>query len=86
MTQQQFNNQQLKQKTAFIVFVKGSIAPVVLYLNDPIKVYENVQSLIRNPQAPRVFEIEANGPVKKVTFVTSEITGCALQDEMYIQK
>ncbi len=86
MAQQQFNNQQITQKTAFVIFVKGSIAPVILYLDDPNKVYENVQNLIRSPQAPKVFEIEANGPVKKVTFVTSEITGCALQDEMYVQK
>ena len=83
---QQFNNQNIKQKTAFVVFVKGSIAPVMLYLDDPVKVYENVQSIIRGAQPPKIFEIEANGPVKKVTFVTSEITGCALQDEVYIQK
>ena len=83
---QQFNNQNIKQKTAFVVFIKGSIAPVMLYLDDPIKVYENVQSIIRGAQQPKIFEIEANGPIKKVTFVTSEITGCALQDEVYIQK
>lgn len=83
---QQFNNQNVKQKVAFIVFVKGSIAPVVLYLDDPYKVYENVQNIIRGPQAPRIFEIEANGPIKKVTFVTSEITGCALQEEIHVGK
>ena len=86
MAQQQFNNQQITQKTAFVIFVKGSIAPIILYLDDPDKVYENGQNINRNPQAPKVFEIEAYGPVKKVTFVTSEITGCALQDEMYVQK
>lgn len=84
---QQFNNpQSLNKKVAFVVFVKGSIAPIVLYLDDPAKVYENVQNIIRNPQAPKVFEIDANGPIKKVTLVTAEVTGCALQEEVHIGK
>ncbi|MDO5438080.1 MAG: hypothetical protein Q4F80_07790 [bacterium] len=86
MAQQFSNAQSVNKKVAFIVFVKGSIAPVVLYLDDPVKVYENVQNIISNPQAPRIFEIEANGPIKKVTLVTSEVTGCALQEEVYIGK
>lgn len=86
MSQQYTKSQPVNKKIAFIVFVKGSIAPVVLYLDDPKQVYENVQNIIRNPQAPRVFEIEANGPIKKVTLVTSEVTGCALQEEVYIGK
>ena len=76
----------IKTKVAFIIFVKGSIAPVVLYLDDPKKVYENVQNIIKAPNPPKIFEIEANGPIKKVTFVTSEITGCALQEEAHLGK
>lgn len=86
MSKQYTNSQPVNKKVAFIVFIKGSIAPVVLYLDNPAQVYENVQEIIRNPQAPRVFEIEANGPIKKVTLVTSEVTGCALQEEVYIGK
>ena len=76
---QQYTN--IKTKVAFIIFVKGSIAPVVLYLDDPKKVYENVQNIIKAPNPPKIFEIEANGPIKKVTFVTSEITGCAFKEK-----
>ncbi len=83
---QQFNKPNLKARIAFIVFVKGSIAPIVLYLDDPHKVYENVQGIIRSVQPPKFFEIEANGPIKKVTFITSEVTGCALQEEMHLGK
>lgn len=86
MTQQFSNSHPVNKKVSFIVFVKGSIAPVVLYLDEPAKVYENVQKIIKNPASPRVFEIEANGPVKKATFVTGEVTGCALQEEIYIGK
>ena len=81
---QQYTN--IKTKVAFIIFVKGPIAPVVLYLDDPKKVYENVQNIIKAPNPPKIFEIEANGPIKKVTFVTSEITGCALQEEAHLGK
>ncbi|MCD8025277.1 MAG: hypothetical protein LUE64_07065 [Candidatus Gastranaerophilales bacterium] len=82
---QQFNSKQ-KSKVALIIFVKGSIAPIVLYLDEPNKVYENVQGIIRSPQPPKFFEIEANGPIKKVTFVTAEVTGCALQEEILFGK
>ena len=78
--------QTLNKKVAFIVFVKGSIAPIVLYLDDPIKVYNNVQGIIRSAQPPKFFEIEASGPIKKVTFVTAEVTGCALQEEVMLGK
>lgn len=80
---QQSTPKKTKQKIAFIVFVKGSIAPIVLYLDEPVKVYENVQRIIESTNAPKMFEIEANGPIKKVTLVTSEITGCALQEEFH---
>ena len=83
---QSFDNPNLKKRIALIVFVKGSIAPIVLYLDEPYKVYENIDKIIRNPQAPKTFEIEANGPIKKVTFVTNEVTGCAIQEEIQFSK
>lgn len=86
MAQQYTNTQTLSKKVAFIIFVKGSIAPIVLYLDEPEKVYENVQSLLNNPNPPQSFEIEANGPIKKVSVVTSEVTGCALQEEVHLGK
>ncbi len=86
MTQQFTNPQTLSKRTAFIIFVKGSIAPVVLYLDDPHKVYENIQNIINSNNPPKIFEIEANGPIKKVTLITSEVSGCALQEEIQIGK
>ena len=86
MAQQFTNSQPINKKIALIIFVQGSIAPVVLYLDDPQKVYDNIIELIHNPNPPRIFEIEANGPIKKVTLVTSDVTGCALQEEIHIGK
>lgn len=86
MSQQYTNTQTLSKKVSFIIFVKGSIAPIVLYLDEPEQVYENVQNLLNNPEAPEVFEIEANGPIKKVSVLTKEVTGCALQDEVHLGK
>ena len=86
MSQQFTGPQSVKKKVAFIVFVKGSIAPVVLYLDDPEAVYDNIQNIITSPNPPKIFEIEANGPIKKVTLVTAEVTGCALQEEIHLGK
>ena len=86
MAQQYTGPQKISKRTAFIVFVKGSVAPVVLYLDDPQKVYDNIQGLINNPKAPKIFEIEANGPIKKVTLVTADVAGCALQEEVHFGK
>ncbi len=86
MSQQQYTSHPINKKTSFIVFVKGSVAPIVLYLDEPIKVYQNIQNLLRSPQPPKFFEIEASGPIKKVTLVTSEVSGCALQEEIVIGK
>lgn len=86
MSQQFTSSQNINKKVAFIIFVKGSIAPVVLYLDDPNKVYENVQNIINSPNAPKIFEIEANGPIKKVTVITADVTGCALQEEIHFSK
>ena len=74
------------KKIAFIVFIKGSIAPIVLYLDDPQKIYDNVQGIIRSSNPPKFFEIEANGPIKKVTLVTADVAGCALQEEIQFGK
>lgn len=86
MVQQYSNTQTLSKKVAFIIFIKGSIAPIVLYLDDPEKVYDRVLDILNNPNPPEIFEIEANGPIKKVSVLTKEVTGCALQEEIHMGK
>lgn len=81
---QQNNNIQIK--ISLLIFVKGSVAPVVLYFENPKKIYEDIKEILKAAEAPRMLELEAVGPIKKVSLMTSEISGLALQEEQYIMK
>lgn len=82
----QFNPNNIKTKISLLIFVKGSVAPVVLYLENPEGVYNDIQNIIKAASAPKMIELEAMGPIKKVSLVSSEISGLALQEEQYMVK
>ena len=42
-----------------------------------------IKQLMKNP-SPVLVEKEANGPVKKLSFVSTQIAGVALQEETYV--
>lgn len=74
---------QVKTRTALLVFIKGSSAPVVLYVENPQATYEELQQVLKGPMST-VIEKEGTGPIKKVTFHSSQIAAVALQDEQYV--
>jgi hypothetical protein len=74
---------QIKTRTALLIFVKGSSAPIVLYVENPQVVYEEFQQLLKGV-ASTIIEKEGTGPIKKVTLHTSQISAVALQDEQYV--
>lgn len=74
---------QVKTRTALLIFVKGSSAPVVLYVENPQATYEELQLLIKN-QSSLLVEKEGTGPIKKVSILASQISAVALQDEQYV--
>lgn len=80
---QQFTTPQVKTRTALLVFIKGSSAPVVLYVENPQAVYEEIQQLLKS-QSSQVIEKEGTGPIKKVTLHSNQISAVALQDEQYV--
>lgn len=80
---QQFSAPQFKTRTALLIFVKGSSAPVVLYVEDPQAVYEELQQLIK-AQSVTLVEKEGTGPIKKVSLLANQISAVALQDEQYV--
>jgi len=82
----QYNPQDVKTRTSLLIFLKGSVAPVVLYFENPKGVYDDIQNILKAASAPKMIELDAMGPVKKVCLVSSEISGLALQDEQYIIK
>lgn len=79
----QFTTPQVKTRTALLIFVKGSAAPVVLYVENPQATYEEIQQLIKT-QSSAVIEKEGNGPIKKLTFNSNQVAAVALQEEQYV--
>ncbi len=79
----QFTTPQVKTRTALLIFIKGSAAPAVLYVENPQAAYEEIQQLIKT-QASTMIEEEGTGPIKKLTFKSSQVAAVALQDEQYV--
>lgn len=83
MAQQFSGTPQVKTRTALLIFLKGSSAPVVLYVEQPQAAYEELQQLLKSPTSSLI-EKEGNGPIKKVCFQASQLSAVALQDEQYV--
>lgn len=82
----EYNPQNIKTKISLLIFVKGSVAPVVLYLENPKEVYGDIQNILKSASVPKMIELEGIGPIKKVSLLSSEISGLALQEEQYMVK
>ena len=81
---QQYNPQNVKKRTSILVFIKGSTAPLVLYVENPQELYAELTQLIKST-ANVLIEKETQGPVKKVCFLSNQIAAIAMQEEQYIQ-
>lgn len=70
-------------QTSVLVFLKALSTPVVLYTETPTQLYEELKQLIRNaqPQTPKLIEKQGVGPLKKVAFLDTELSGVALQTD-----
>ncbi len=83
---QQYNNpnaQNIKKRYAILAFLKGSTAPLVLYVKDPQALYDELVSLIQTQKAV-VVEKETDGPIKRVCFLSNQLAAVAIQEEQYI--
>ena len=74
---------QMKTKTSLLIFTKGASAPIVLYVENPQAVYEEIQLLMKS-LVSTVVEKEGIGPIKKFTLHSNQISAVALQDEQYV--
>lgn len=81
---QQFSSQNIKKRTAVLVFLKGSTAPLVLYVDTPQDLYAEVVNLMKSPTAVMI-EKETSGPLKKVCFISNQVAAVAMQEEQFIQ-
>ena len=83
---QHYNNpnaQNIKKRYAILAFLKGSTAPLVLYVKDPQALYDELVSLIQTQKAV-VVEKETDGPIKRVCFLSNQLAAVAIQEEQYI--
>ena len=82
---QQFGTsaQNIKKRYAVLVFIKGSAAPLVLYVKDAQAFYQELVEKMK-VQNPILIEKETEGPVKKVCFNTQQISAVAIQEEQYM--
>ena len=80
---QQFNAQNIKKRTSVLVFLKGSTAPLVLYVEKPEELYAELQQAIKSTSAVLI-EKETLGPLKKVCFIANQTAAVAVQEEQYV--
>ena len=80
---QGLNPQNIKKRTSVLVFLKGSTAPLVLYVENPQDLYTELNQLMKSASAV-VVEKETQGPLKKVSFISKQIAAIAMQEEQYV--
>ena len=80
---QQYSTPQIKTRTALLLFIKGSSAPVVLYVENPQETYKEIQQLLKMPSTTLI-EKEGSGPIKRVSVQANQISAVALQEEQYV--
>lgn len=80
---QQFNPQNIKKRVSVLVFIKGSTAPLVLYVENPDEFYAEVQNAMKSAATVKLIEKETSGPLKKVAFLSNQIAAVAMQEEQY---
>ena len=85
MTQPFTQGTQLKKRTSVLVFLKGTTAPLVLYVENPISLYEELTQILKlNSPNPRLIEKNTIGPIKKVCIQSTQICAIAMQEEQYM--
>ena len=80
---QQFNAQNIKKRISVLVFLQGSTAPLVLYVEKPEELYAELQQSMKSTAATLI-EKDTLGPLKKVCFISNQIAAVAIQEEQYV--
>ncbi len=81
---QPFSQQQIKTRFSVLVFLKGNAAPIVLYVEKPQELYEELLSYLKMPTTIKLLEKETVGPIKKISFMSNQISAVAIQEEQYV--
>ncbi len=76
---------QVKKRLSVLVFLKGTTAPIVLYVENPLELYDELTQILKlNSQTPKLIEKNTLGPVKRVCIQSTQICAVAIQEEQYM--
>ena len=82
---QPFAQGNMKVRTSVLVFLKGTTAPLVLYVDNPQALYEELSLVLKqNSQTTKIIEKATLGPVKKIAVLSTQICAVALQEEPFM--
>ena len=74
-----YMHQPTKTRISILVFFKGTAAPIVMYIENPVTVYEELKKLVESGQN-KLYEKECYGPIRKVCFMTGQVIALAIQE------
>ena len=84
---QPFIQQNIKKRISVLVFIKGSSAPLVLYVENPYDFYKEILNSIKTSATTiKLIETDTLGPIKKVSFLSNQIAAVAIQEEQHLVK
>lgn len=79
-------SQGYKKKVSVLVFLKGTLAPLVLYFDNPHEEYAELSEIVRTQGSiSKLIEKNTTGPIKKVAFLSNQIAAVAIQEEPVVQ-
>lgn len=86
MTQHFQSTPQVKTRKALLILMKHSAPPLVLYVDNPDELYEDLKQVIKsaNNSMPKIIERQAKGPVKNLCVLDTQLAGVAIQEETYL--
>jgi len=86
MTQHYQNQPQVKSRKSVLVLMKHSAPPLVLYVDNPEELYDELKAAIKsaNNAMPKLIEKQAKGPVKDFSVLDTQLAGVAIQEENYL--
>jgi hypothetical protein len=73
-----------QEKAHVLVFLNALSAPIVLYSDMPGQLYDDLCQIMKrvDPASPKLIERPGSGPLKKVVFWDTALSGLALQQPM----
>lgn len=73
-------------RTPVLVFLKAVGPPIVLYVDNTEDFYKEMIDIVKNAneKAPKLIEKKANGPVKTLAILDTQISAVAIQEELMV--